>query len=425
MTDPKRRSTDKQPRLDAAAAMAIARGGDVDARCALARRTDIAPELLFYLAEDASPTVRAVVAENPTTPRQADEFLSKDGEENVRIAVAAKMAAVAPQIESERRAPLRALSLDVLETLARDTVKQVRARLADSMKDLDRASPELVERVVEVLARDTAIEVAGPVLEHSSLLSDEILLSIVEAPRAAGTVGAISRRRDVSETVSDAVARSGDDDAIASLLANDSAQIREQTLDQLIEAAPSKPSWHAPLVNRPALAARQVDRLSEFVANALVSELSKRNDLDDDTKERLRGVVAKRLDGSGKKTGDTTIGERNKAVTQHNDGQLDDKALAEAVAAGRRAYVMAALAVRSGLSEPVVHAIMGSGSARAVVALAWKAGLEMELAEQLQLRLAYIEPKKLLRAQRSGDYPLKEDQLAWEIKVFDQDEAKD
>ncbi|NQW09595.1 MAG: DUF2336 domain-containing protein [Alphaproteobacteria bacterium] len=418
MTDPQRRSADKQSDTTAAEAMAIARSDDAEARRRLAQRTDIAPELLFYLAEDAETSVRVIVAENSVTPRQADEFLARDAEESVRVAVAAKMAKVAPGIESERRTPLRALSLEVLETLARDTVKQVRARLADSLKNLDSAPPELVERVVEVLARDTAIEVAGPVLEHSSLLSDDVLLSIVEAPNVDGAVGAVSRRRGVSATVSDAVARSGDDEAVASLLANESAQIREQTLDQLIEAAPSKPSWHTPLVHRPKLAARQIDRLSEFVADALVTELSKRNDLNAETKKRLRGVVAKRLE-AGKE--DPTIAERNTAVNQHIDGQLDERALSEAVAAGRRAYVMAALAVRSALSEPVVHAIMGSGSARAVVALAWKAGLSMTLAEQLQLRLAYIEPKKLLRAQRNGGYPLKEDQLAWEIKVFDQD----
>ena len=242
MTGPQRRNTDKQPTLGAAEAMAIARSDDIEARQRLAARNDIAPELLFYLAEDAEPAIRTIVATNPITPRQADEFLARDGEESVRVAVATKMAKVAPEIEGERRAPLRELSLDVLETLARDTEKQVRARLADSLKDLDSAPPELVKRVVEVLAQDAMIEVAAPVLEHSSLLSDDVLLSIVKAPRTGGAVGAVSRRHGVSEIVSDAVARSGDDDAVASLLANESAQIREQTLDQLIDEAPSKPS---------------------------------------------------------------------------------------------------------------------------------------------------------------------------------------
>src|SRR3546814_9099870 len=165
-----------------------------------------------------------------------------------------------------------------MEGVARDAAEKVRARLAEAVKDAADAPPDVVRRVIEVLARDTAIEVAGPVLEHSAVLSDDFLVDIVRAPSNSGAVTAVSKRRGVSARVSDAVASSGDDAAIAALLANESAQIREATLDRLVDLAPARPGWHAPTVARPTLSAGHVGKLARFVANALVEELRKRAD---------------------------------------------------------------------------------------------------------------------------------------------------
>ena len=102
----------------------------------------------------------------------------------------------------------------------------------------------------------------------------------------------------------------------------------------------------------------------------------------------------------------------------HSEGELDELSLSEALTAGRRAFVMAALSVRSGLPEPVVHSMMSSGSAKAVTALAWRAGMTMEFAEQLQLRLAYIEPRDVLRASYGTRFPLDDEQLDWQVRMY-------
>jgi len=395
-------STDKQT---LAQAMEIARTGSVTDRCALAGRHDVPPELLFFLAEDADPAVRRVVAANVNTPRQADDFLAQDEDDGVRGAVAEKIGVLAPEVVDERRGQQRTLTISVLESLALDTAAKVRARLADSIKDVDNAPPEVISGVIEVLARDTAIEVAGPVLEHSSLLSDDVLVEIIQAPGNSGSVSAISRRQGVSTTVTDAIATSGDDAAIAVLLSNDSAQIREETLDRLIEEAPAKQSWHAPLVARPKLAGRQVGKLSEFVASALVEQLTKRSDLDPETSKHLRAVMAQRLEDGGD-------------ASAPKGGGLSEDELMQAVASGRRAKVISTIAARTGYKEPTVHSILNSGSAKAVTALAWKAGLSADFAEQLQLRLAYIAERDILRGQR-GRYPLAESDMVWQLGMFD------
>lgn len=385
--------------------MEIARNGGTADRCALASRSDVPPELLFFLAEDKDAPVRRAVAANVNTPRQADDFLAQDEDEEVRAAVAEKLGVFAPDVIDERRSQQRTLTIGVLEALALDAAVKVRARLAESIKDVDTAPAEVISGVIEVLARDAAIEVAGPVLEHSSLLSDEVLVDIIGAPSNAGSVSAISRRQGVSTRVTDAIASSGDDAAIAVLLGNESAQIREETLDRLIEQAPTKPDWHAPLVARPKLAGRQIGRLSDFVASALIEQLSQRSDLDPETSKQLQVAMAQRLEQEGK--GGSSA-----------DGGLSEEDLAQAVAAGRRAKVIATLASMTGYKEPIVHSILNSGSAKAVTSLAWKAGLSMSFAEQLQLRLAYIAERDSLRAEYGG-YPLSEEDMVWQLGMFD------
>ena len=91
--------------------------------------------------------------------------------------------------------------------------------------------------------------------------------------------------------------RTDDIDAVALLLGNDSAQIREETLDHILAKAPGRKSWHRPLVYRPNLSGAAVRRLARFVAVSLVEVLQQRHEMDDETAaavvETLRGRLKK------------------------------------------------------------------------------------------------------------------------------------
>ena len=62
-------------------------GSDKD-RVNLASRTDLRPELLYYLSQDPSSEVRRRIAANEQTPRQADLILARDKDEQVRTQLA-------------------------------------------------------------------------------------------------------------------------------------------------------------------------------------------------------------------------------------------------------------------------------------------------------------------------------------------------
>jgi hypothetical protein len=77
-----------------------------------------------------------------------------------------------------------------------------------------------------------------------------------------------------------------------------------------------------------------------------------------------------------------------------------------------------ALSLLAELSPEVVGKAVSMGSAKGVTALAWRAGLGMRTAVQLQLRLARVPPAKVLQARGGTDYPLNEDEMRWQIEFF-------
>ena len=403
------------------AAMRIAEGDDTAKRLALASGDEVAPEILYYLAEDEDPRVRLAVARNPATPRQADSFLSRDGDVEVRSELAGKIARLTPDIGDEERATVRKMTVEVLETLARDEMVRVREMISSTLKDFPLAPPEVISRVIETLARDEDLSVSGPLLENSPLLSDEVLVEIIASPPVRGAVAAISNRWEVSTEVSDAIIDTDDEPAIIALLRNDSAQIREETLDRLIETATERPDIHEPLVRRPRLSSANALKLAKFVAVALVAELKRRAELDDHTSGLLSAELSRRIEENpGAAAGlesDDPVDERNSAVRLHNSGQLTEKIVSVGLASGRRAFLMAALALRSGLEEPVVHSLINSRNAKAMTALAWKADLNMGFALQLQLRLGNIKPSVAIRPNQDGQFPLSEDDMIWQIDL--------
>lgn len=395
-----------------------ARDKDPAVRRKLARRKDLRPELLYYLAGDPDVDVRRAVAANAGAPVQADLLLARDKDDEVRTGLAAKIVQVAPGLDDAQRLAARKLTVEALTVLAQDQLTRVRRVLADALKDVAHAPPEVIRR----LANDREIEVAGPVLQFSPLLTDDDLLAIIASGSVGGALGAISRRIGVRAPVADAVVaaadRTGDSSAITALLANASAQIREETLDQLIDRAPQHVDWHEPLVRRPKLSVGAATRLAQFVADGLIERLRNRADLDAATAEAVAAVVHRRLAGTGAAPQAAWEAESARAALLNEQGMLGEAEIIEAISTGNRHFVTAALAVRSGLSEGTVSKTLASHVAKAVVAVVWKAGLGMPLAFQIQVRMAGIAPDQALKPRESGTFPLSEDDLSWQVDLL-------
>ncbi len=388
----------------------LAKASDVSVRLDLARRSDLRPEILYFLAEDPSAEVRRQIASNNQTPIQANLILARDSDETVRVDLASKISALKPELDSDQREKAERYIADVLDILAQDQTTRVRQVLADTLKDVTHAPSAVIRR----LARDVEDVVANPILQFSPILRDEDLLEIINGGCASGRLCAISQRQGVGEAVADAIVTADDRDAVTALLDNKSAQIREEMLDKLVDQAPQVEAWHKPLVERPQLSPKATRRLATFVAKTLLKTLERRAGLDEETAQLLEAEMTKRLDAEE----DGEDDDFKRAEELHAAGKLDDETLSEALISGDRRLVRSGLAVRSKLPSDMVSEILASRSAKGVTALAWKADCSMRFAMQIQQQLGGIPPKQVVHALDNGDYPMGDEELQFQLELF-------
>ncbi len=402
----------------------LARSDREQDRMRLAESQEVRPEILYFLAADPAVEVRCAIASNPATPRQADLVLAKDRDQRVRESLATKIARILPHLSPDEHDSVYRGTVEVLETLARDQTTQVRAMLSEALKHMATAPPT----VIGTLARDPELAVAAPVLEFSPLLSEDDLIEIIAQSPAAGALGAIARRSAVGNKLADAIVARGlskdDPEAVAALLGNPSAQIREETLNKIVDRAPRQQSWHEPLVRRPSLSGAMAKRIARFVADHLLTALQGREDLDPATAKALSAEVDRRLEENedapaAVAAGSSTETAMARAEALHKKGSLDEDTVLRAVNTGERPFVMAALAVRSKINQRTIEHLFTLRSAKGVVALVWHCGFTMRLASQLQMRVAGIPPQQVLRARNGVEFPITLTDMKWQIEFIE------
>jgi len=380
----------------------FAASSDPRVRKALAERADIEPEILYFLAQDSDADVRASVAINLGAPRHTFELLAGDNSESVRAGLAQKIAELAPELDADERDKVWQSTSAALQALAQDQIVHVRQVLAEALCDVANAPAD----IINLLARDVETAVSTPVLEASPVLSDADLLEIIQHGTASANLAAISRRDGVSEDVSDAIVDTDDTLAIADLLANDSSQIREETLDHLIERAPDNELWHAPLAKRPILPANAPQRLASFLADHLIETLKSRDDIDDSTLADIENAINSRISDEAICAGDQGSsnlfdyleGDLPVALVRRLQGTdgLPTSVLVSALNADDLKFVLAAIVLRSKVDDSVVKRIFKERNPEGIVALLWKAEFPAELLVPIQKKMARIAPDSVL-----------------------------
>lgn len=375
-------------------------------KLALARRVDVAPEILYYLATDDAPAVRQMVAANPATPHHANKILAEDGEQEVRAELARKIARLLPDSGQDERVATRERLIEILETLARDQATLVRRIIAEELKQSLVAPRELIRK----LAEDGEYPVCAPVLEYSPLLNDDDLKEIIALTRVKGALAAIARRAAVSAEVADCIAASLDIPAVAVLLANPHAHIREETLDLIVDHAADVANWHEPLVKRPNLSLRLMRRIAGFVAAALVEEMVRVQDLSPDDGDALLTRVRRRLQEQAVDAEEEAT--RSAAVQQlYARGAINEQFIIDALDRRQREVVIQALGLLAMINMEDARRIITRRNPQRVTALAWKAGLSMRTAFRIQAEVALVPHRQLLFARDGFDYPLSEVQM--------------
>ena len=429
---PKRKAgSPKKPAYEKA--REIAASGNEEERRKLAEHEDLEPEILYYFATDASADVRKAVAINRGTPLQADRILAEDTDEDVRAELANKIGRLVPELDPKENARLAEMVIDILEVLARDELPRVRAIVAEELKNASNVPKSLVLQ----LASDLEDIVAAPILEYSPLLNQADLLELLARGMRSRKVIALARRRDLDVAVSDALVAKNDLHAIGALVANKNAKISVKAFDVIAEKAEMNKEWHNAMVYRDDLPLRTVLRIASFVSAALMEALISRNQQSKEHVEGLRKAVRDRIergdlpgldavlpsaasqpdhaDDAEKGVSDLVV---QRVKKDREAGILTEAHLIRQVAKKDSEYVKAALIELSDLPSKAVNQMLGTRTAKAVVAIAWKAGLSMNAAMRLQRDFADIKRDDIMGAGADGGYPFSEADLDWYVESF-------
>jgi uncharacterized protein (DUF2336 family) len=161
---------------------------------------------------------------------------------------------------------------EVLSTVVADFSREVRAELAAKIGP----SKVLLGATAEKLAMDD-IDVARPILEQSSALSEAHLLAVI-SQKTQDHLLAVTRREDISEKISHALVEKGDDRVVVSLLENSTAKIAPKTYETVTELAQNRPVLYAPFVKRTDVPLELLNDVYLEVETNLRREILKRYD---------------------------------------------------------------------------------------------------------------------------------------------------
>jgi hypothetical protein len=197
------------------------------------------------------------------------------------------------------------------------------------------------------------------------------------------------------------------------------------TLDALAAQSEQYTDWQEPLVRRSHLSVRAQRMLAEIVAGHLLEVLAARSDLDPKVSQSLRASLAwngsgasrppSRRDDNSAQTDVAPAAALAKAEQLHQAGRLDDYAILDALRTNKLVSARAILAVKAGVTVPIVERACTLRSARAIVSLAWQAGLSAQTAVVLQTMLASLAPDQVIRPDKKSPFPLSEDEMRWQL----------
>ena len=205
--------------------------------------------------------------------------LMADPSAEVRADTTAK---IAKQFEVEALSPAeRQIAEDIFRKLVKDVEVRVREALAVHLKN----SPDLPHDVAVALARDVD-SVSLPMLKFSQVLTDEDLIEIVRDQGASKQV-AIAQRTSVSSRVADALIDTGNERAVARLVANEGAKLTEQALGRVMEEYQESDAVSDSLSRRPSMPAAISAQLVEALSERLQDFLLQKHDVAPDVASNL------------------------------------------------------------------------------------------------------------------------------------------
>ncbi len=284
--------------------------------------------------------------------------------------------------KSERIDPaVQSLMNSVFMTLVADAERQIRQALSQRLATADWAPHALIN----VLALDE-IEIARPVIAQSPVLEDGDLIRILALATLEHQI-AIAARPAIGAQVVETVLKIGEPAVLAALAGNDTADISQTGMAQLLDASRKVASIRSPLVRHPRLTPDMAEQLYVWVGQSLRSAIVSRfrvdaEALDREIAEAVRAsqageaVTPARAQASMTVKDDRAEMERRLVDKLHSSGQLRPGFLVKALHEQRLSLFVAALAKRIDVPAATVEQAINSDQPQLLALACVSAGID-------------------------------------------------
>ena len=242
---------------------------------------------------------------------------------------------------------------EVLQLVAAEMQDGVLAELSEVFANADDAPVGLMRDLA-----NHSFEIAGPVLRNSKALDEQTLLQIVNY-QSQNHIKAVAQRENVSETLSDAVVKFGDDHALDALMRNETATVSRTSMEAAVDRARRNAMLHDSVVGRRDI---PLDLLNEmyFVVEARLRDriLDRNASVDPET---LDAALAKARARMAKTVGAMDAEAKTAMAfiqSKKNSGELNARLLVSLYREAKRTHFLYGLAEITHLEHETVQGIL-------------------------------------------------------------------
>jgi len=281
---------------------------------------------------------------------------------DTRAEIAGKLASQHAALSDKERK----MAEDIFRVMVNDAEVRVRSALSKQLKE----NQFVPHDVAMSLARDVE-DVALPILQFSEVLSDADLIEIVHS-QEVHKAQAVARRSHVSTAVSDALVETHNEEVVATLVANEGAQISEQTLHKVVDEFGSSDAVGKPLAERQDLPVTVVEELMTRVSENIRDFLIKQRDFSPEHVDSLL-VQAREMAVLGLNETNTDVGK----LVEHlqKNGRLTPSIILRAVCMGDLNFFEIAMARLAKVKVENARTLIHDAGRRGFDAIYQKTGL--------------------------------------------------
>src|SRR5262245_23918020 len=207
----------------------------------------------------------------------------------------------------------------VIARLANQIEAHARAELADKLAHI----PNAPLAVITQLAADDVIEVASPILTHSTRLDDQTLIGIAQT-KSQHHLLAISRRDSISEPITDVLVTRGNHQVLRSVAQNVGAKFSDDGFGKLVERSRNDDALATHIGLRKDIPKQHMVKLIERASDTVRRKLAAASPTAAQEIQRALGEIAARMKANAAPPPRNYAAAKTAVAQMKQAGELDE-----------------------------------------------------------------------------------------------------